>query len=364
MEKIKILYVDDEENNLHAFRSFFRKEYTIYTAESALEALILLEKNEINIIISDQRMPETTGVEFLEKTVETHPVSIRMLITGQSDLEVVIAAINNGQITKYVQKPWDWEKLSLSIENCVLLYRSRVELKLTNKALQKANNELNKFVYSLSHDLRSPLMSILGILHVAKTSKEKLADTDYLGLIEKSVTKLDLFIRNIIDYYKNSRVELISETIDFTNLCAGVFEALRNQDTGIDFQTEIDQQNEFFGDVLTLKIILNNLVSNAIKYQNLKANKRFVKIKVVVQKDFALVSVSDNGVGIEEKHLEKIFDQFFRTDTALKKEGTGLGLYIVKEALEKINGKIKVSSQPTFGSSFDLTIPNKKTEDK
>ena len=197
-EKIKILYVDDEENNLVSFRSYFRKEYEIYTAVSVAEALILLEHSEMNLIISDQRMPASTGVEFLEKTIKSHPDCIRMLITGQSDLGVVIEAINRGQITKFVQKPWDWEKLSLAIENCVLLYRSRTEIKQKNKELQKANDELNKFVYSLSHDLRSPLMSILGIVHLAKTNKEALAEMDYFGLIENCVVKLDGFIKNII----------------------------------------------------------------------------------------------------------------------------------------------------------------------
>ncbi len=358
-EKIKILYVDDEKNNLVSFQSYYRKEYEVHVALNVPEAMQILETTEMNLIISDQRMPGITGVEFLEQTISNQPNAVRMLITGQSDLGVVIEAINRGQITKFIQKPWDWEKLSLAIENCVLLYRSRAELRQKNKELQKANDELNKFVYSLSHDLRSPLMSILGIVHLGKTNKEALAGTDYFGLIENCVLKLDSFIKNIIEYYKNSRGEDMNELIDFKQLSESVFDLLKNQDTSIDFQSEVQQASEFYSDHLRLKVILNNLVSNAIKYQNPEAKHHFVKMKILVSDSAAHISVSDNGIGIMEKHLDNIFKLFFRTENSQDKDGTGIGLYIVKEALEKIGGTIQVKSTPGEGSSFDMVIPNK-----
>ena len=358
--KIKILYVDDEENNLISFRSYFRKEFEIYTALSVTEATTLLAQKEVQIIISDHRMPSSTGVEFLEKTIKSHPDCIRMLITGQADLHVVIEAINRGQITKFVQKPWDWEKLSLTIENCVLLYRSRAEIKQKNNELQKANNELNKFVYSLSHDLRSPLMSILGIVHLARTNKDEFEKLDSLSLIENSIIKLDGFIKNIINYHKNSQGEQVSQNINFKELAESVVESLNKQDYGINIHTEVNQQQDFFCDSLRLKIILSNLVSNAIKYQNSSAANRFVKITINVANDTALISVSDNGIGIQQKHLENIFKLFFRIENLQEKEGTGIGLYIVKEALEKIGGKITVVSKPMQGTSFDITIQNKE----
>ncbi|MES2681429.1 MAG: hybrid sensor histidine kinase/response regulator [Bacteroidota bacterium] len=358
-EKIKILYVDDEKNNLVSFQSYYRKEYDIRIAASVPEAIKVLEDAEMNIIISDQSMPEITGVEFLEQTIKIRPNAVRMLITGQSDLGVVIEAINRGQITKFVQKPWDWEKLSLAIENCALLYKSRAELREKNKELQKANDELNKFVYSLSHDLRSPLMSILGIVHLAKTNKDAFAEKNYFELIESCVLKLDSFIRNIIEYYKNSRGEEVNESIDFKQVGTSVFDLLKNQDQGMAFYSEIEQDTPFFGDVLRLKVILNNLVSNAIKYQNASAQNRFVKMEIKVLKNEAHISVSDNGIGIMEKHIENIFKLFFRTENSQDKDGTGIGLYIVKEALEKIGGTITVTSTPMVGSSFDLIIPNK-----
>ncbi len=362
-EKIKILYVDDEKNNLIAFQSYFRKEYEVHTAVSVADALELLEHSAMHIIISDQRMPTTTGVEFLEQTIEKHPDCIRMLITGQSDINVVIQAINRGQVTKFVQKPWDWEKLSLAIENCALLYKSRAELRHTNQELLKANDELNKFVYSISHDLRSPLMSILGIVHLAKINKDAATELRYFDMIEDCVTRLDIFIKNIIDYYKNSRAEEIREEIDFKALAENVIDSLRNQDPKVEFEARVEQESKFFGDLLRLKVILNNLVSNAIKYQNPQATSHFVKIHIMAGADSAKIQVIDNGIGIQQKNIESIFKLFFRTENSQDKDGTGIGLYIVKESVEKIGGSINVISTPMVGSTFELIIPNKKEEE-
>ena len=214
-KKIKILYVDDEENNLISFRANFRKEYEVLTAISAHDAFIILESEPAHIIISDQRMPNTTGVEFLEQALSLYPDSIRLLITAHTDIEIVIEAINRGQITKYIQKPWDFEKLSLAIDHCATLYKSRIELQLKNAELQKTNNELTKFTYSISHDLRSPLTSILGIINLAKTAPEMQSASRYFEMIESRVFKLDTFIKNLINHYKNARSEEVKVNINF-----------------------------------------------------------------------------------------------------------------------------------------------------
>lgn len=359
-KKVKILYVDDEANNLVSFKSWFRKEYDVYTASGADEALRILAANNIHVIISDQRMPGTTGVEFLEQTVKEHPDSIRMIITAYSDIEMVIEAINRGQVTRFVRKPWDWEKLALAIENCVLLYRSRLEIKQSNAELSKANDELNKFVYSISHDLRSPLMSILGIVHLARINKDEETAAQYLGMIEQCVSRLDTFIRNMIDYYKNSRGEEVCEKIDFKELGKAVFDGQINHDPAMRFELETQQQSEFCGDNMRLQVILNNLVSNAVKYQNPEAAERFVKLRIVSDSQSALITVSDNGIGIASEHLENIFKLFFRTENAQGRQGTGIGLYIVKESVEKTGGSIRVESVPMKGTTFEITVPNKK----
>ncbi len=357
---IRVLYVDDEENNLISFRAYFRKDYEVYTASSAAEAFRILDSVDMQIIASDQRMPVISGIEFLERTIEKHPDTIRLLITGQSDIDTVIEAINRGQVSKYLQKPWDWEKFRLIMENCADLYKSKIELKNKNEELTKTNDELNRFVYSASHDLRSPLMSILGVVQLAKMEDEMKVAEEYFNIIETSVLKLDKYIKNIIDYYQNSRADEILDSVNFEALALDVIDTLKNQDKNVKFETDIVQDGEFIGDEFRLRVILSNLVSNAIKYQNPQNPEPKVVIKVRSDIKSASITISDNGIGILQEHIESIFKMFFRTPNTSSKQGTGIGLFIVKEALEKIGGTINVSSEIFIGTSFDIVVPNKK----
>lgn len=140
--KINILYVDDEVNNLVAFKANFRKEYSIHTAESAKEALQILNENTIHIIISDQRMPGMTGVEFLETVIKTHPNPIRILLTGYSDIQTVIEAINKGQVYKYIMKPFDEMHMRVTISNAYEIYALREENRNLIERLKLANEQL------------------------------------------------------------------------------------------------------------------------------------------------------------------------------------------------------------------------------
>ena len=357
-EKVKILYVDDEENNLNSFRANFRKEYQVFTALNAKNAFEVLKENNINIIISDQRMPETTGVEFLEQTVKLYPESVRLLITGQADIEVVIEAINRGQVSKYIQKPWDWEKLAIALDNCATIYQSREELKLKNKELHKINEELNKFVYSVSHDLRSPLTSIMGVINLTKLIPELRPADTYFEMIEGRIHKLDDLIKKIINYYKNAGAEDVVEEINFTLLVSSVWELLKYQNSDISFNLNVDQKTIFKGDFYRLEVVFENLISNAIKYQYPGNKNAFINIEINVDEKNAIILLSDNGIGINPKYIDSIFKLFFRSENSINVEGTGIGLYIVKEAMEKMGGHIKVFSGPSQGTSFELIIPN------
>jgi two-component system sensor histidine kinase/response regulator len=356
-EKLRVLYVDDEENNLISFHAYFRKQYQVFTVTSPMEAFELLKDIEMHIIVTDQKMPVMTGTEFLEKTIPIYPDSIRLLITGQADLDSVIEAINRGQVNKYVQKPWDWDKLKLILENCADLYNGRVEMKLKNIELQKTNDELNRFIYSASHDLRSPLMSILGIVQLAKM--EENTNLEYFQIIENSVLKLDKYIRNIIDYYQNSRSDEAAEDIDFKELLNDVLDMLKNQDQVIKFDTEVIQNGKFICDTFRLRVILSNVISNAIKYKNPAREQHIVSVKITTNEECANIVISDNGIGIHSDHIDNIFKMFYRAQITNNKQGSGIGLFIVKESLDKIGGSISVNSTINEGTSFHIVIPNK-----
>lgn len=139
---ISILYVDDEMINLLSFRAVYRSKYNILTAISGAEGLEILDKNEVHIVITDQRMPNMTGVEFLEKVIESHPAPIRILLTGYTDMSAIIAAVNKGNIYHYLNKPWDDKEMSRIIEEAYDVYLKKIEIMDENKELSITNSQL------------------------------------------------------------------------------------------------------------------------------------------------------------------------------------------------------------------------------
>jgi response regulator RpfG family c-di-GMP phosphodiesterase len=142
-KKINILYVDDESNNLVAFKALFRRDYNIHTAVSAEEGVALLKEHPFHIILTDQRMPGTTGVEFLESIIPEFPDPIRILITGYADIQAVINAINKGQVYRYITKPWDEQELKMTIENAYEIYSLRESNRQLTAQLLEANKQLD-----------------------------------------------------------------------------------------------------------------------------------------------------------------------------------------------------------------------------
>ena len=246
---ITLLYVDDEPNNLFTFRSSFRREYKVFTASSAREALDVLSNNpEIHIIVADEKMPEQTGVEFLELVANKFPDTVRILLTAYSDIKTVINAVNKGQISFYLEKPWNEQHLRVIFKSAHSIYQSKVLLKQKNYELQKANEELSRFVYSASHDLRAPLMSLLGIISIARNEEDKTQREEYWNLMESTIGRLDEFIKNIIDYYKNVRLDNQISEINFDKLFNEVIESHKFFDltANTEFKIAVMQQERFF----------------------------------------------------------------------------------------------------------------------
>ncbi|WP_298740706.1 hybrid sensor histidine kinase/response regulator [uncultured Chitinophaga sp.] len=360
--RIRILYIDDEVHNLNAFRASFRRSYEIYTANSAQEGKLLLKSVDVHIIIADQKMPVTTGVEFFYEIREVLPDPIRILLTGYTDVEDIIEAINKGHIFSYIKKPWDEYELQNTISNAYEMYQARKNLKEKITELEKINDELNRFIYSTSHDLRSPLMSVLGIINLARLDNSVKDPNGYVDMIESCILKLDGFIQKIIEYYRNSRLDVEHEKIYFDSLLQECIANFKPQNTSIEFQLNIDQPVDFKGDTFRISVILNNLISNAVKYQKPDEANPKVNLTVKVEPHKATIWIEDNGIGILSEHLNNIFKMFFRSKNN-NKPGSGIGLYIVKEALNKIGGTINVESKYGEGTQFEITIPNRNDFD-
>ncbi|GGG84938.1 hybrid sensor histidine kinase/response regulator [Parapedobacter pyrenivorans] len=356
----EILYIDDEANNLVSFKATFRYRYPIYTAISTDEARDILRSNpNIRIIFCDQRMPGETGIDFLHHIKLDFPRPVRILLTAYADMETVVDAVNKGHIFRFVRKPWVEEEIISSIEEANKFYITNSMLDIRNVELQKAYDELDKFAYSVSHDLRDPLTGVLSAIKLGLEFDSVERIHEILALMESSVLRLNAYINSLHDYYLLKRGELTISEIDFQSL----FEYLRSfysvytQSNNVEFTIDSSQKEEFKSDETTLKLILHNLLSNAFKYQKKDGDGKIVKLSVVVDNGKATIQVSDTGIGIAEQDIGEIFKLFFRgSDQA---EGTGFGLYNVKSALAKLRGEIEVSSTEGEGTTFAVTIPGK-----
>lgn len=231
-----------------------------------------------------------------------------------------------------------------------------------NAALQKINSELDRFVYSASHDLRAPLTSILGLVHIANTENPPANIATYLEMIKQSIHKLDMFVQDIINYSKNSRLKIASKAIDIQQLVQQSFSNLQfmKGSEKIMKTVEVTKTSEmvtgFFSDPTRLTIILNNTISNAIKYHNPFAESPFVRVRAVIDEDGVEVEIKDNGKGIPAESIDRIFDMFYRASE--DSNGSGLGLYIVKETVEKLKGDIKLKSVFGEGTTINISLPS------
>nr|WP_246535263.1 hybrid sensor histidine kinase/response regulator [Litoribacter alkaliphilus] len=357
-EKIKVLYIDDEDNNLNSFKASLRKDFVVHTAINAEAGLEMVKLEEYQVVIADQRMPEITGVEFFEKLIAINPNPIRILLTGYSDIKSVIDAINKGEVYRFIDKPWNIEQIKNAIYNAGEIYFTRKELKDKNDKLKKVHTEMNQFVYSLSHELRGPLMSISGISKLAKLENQNPEVLEYFTMIDHATDKLDDFIYKMLDFYRSTKIENKIVAIDFNKVLSQQYAAYQEkwdlEDVAVDFN--VNQTFDFYTDDSKLRVILNNLFGNAFNFQ--KKDNPFKKIRIAVEvtEDNAIIEVFDNGIGIDEKLQKEVFNLFQRATQ--QNVGSGIGLYMVKESVELMQGKITLQSKMGEGTHVRVELPN------
>ena len=197
----------------------------------------------------------------------------------------------------------------------------------------------------------------MGLINLAK--KEDNIDTikEFIALQEKSVIKLDEFIKDIIDLSRNARTEVVPEKINIETLFDNICSDLQYSENSslVDIVLDINKQMNFYGDKSRLKIIFSNLISNALRYADLRKQQPQVKVIAQINEKEVVIKVQDNGQGIKKEHQQKIFDMFYRANSY--RNGSGLGLYILKESVKKINGSVQVESEYGVGSTFTVSFP-------
>jgi signal transduction histidine kinase len=227
-----------------------------------------------------------------------------------------------------------------------------------NTELTKINQELDSFMYRASHDIKAPIASMLGIVNLI--NRIPLGNSELATLLthmKKSVGHLENYVKELIDFSQNLRLESLTSVIDIQKLISQLFDDLNHAEETANLKWSIpaDEKTKFYSDKERLSIVLKNILSNSIRYRSPERSLQ-IEVRAKVSSDEVFITVHDNGIGIENEKIHKIFQMFYRGSELAT--GSGLGLYIVKETLQKLNGRIEVSSKVGEGTAFTIVVPN------
>lgn len=314
-----------------------------------------------DVVLSDHGLPEFNSIEALKITRHEMTSTPFILVTGTVSEEFAVNCLKHGA-DDYILKS-NLSRLPSALRRAVKERRlqglkrdARRLLRKQNHELMKVNKELDNFVYSISHNLRAPLTSVMGLLNLAHL-EEQTTSLEQLHLrMRCSIEKLDETLKEILDYSKNVRNGLNIEQISWKTIIDNSFKKLEYLDSkSISKIIDIDAAGAtFLSDPSRLEIIFHNLFSNAIRYSKQHADS-YIKVTVEVSNIGAQITVQDDGIGIKEIYLPKVFDMFYRATE--KSDGAGLGLYIVRETVARLNGSIKIESVLGRGTIVQLHIP-------
>ncbi len=276
---------------------------------------------------------------------------------------VLFKKVDGGRLTGLVNCSVHTDGMGLTTMNWAVLnisqqVESEKALKDKNDELAKVNHQMEKFLYSTSHDLRSPLTSILGLVNLMRMETKESTILDYIDKVESSTLKLDKIIKDIMSFSRTTYQRTASEKIDFETQVWKSLNHYRSDPTlrKINFEVKAKGSFPFFNDPERIEIIIDNIVRNSINFYDVNKARPFIKVNITIDKDQALLEFIDNGIGIGSQHLEHIFNMFYKASHHSK--GAGLGLFIVKETLEKLQGSVTVESEIGFGTVIRITIPN------
>lgn len=277
-------------------------------------------------------------------------------VSHRSDLDQFNLIVNfTGSLTASVLIIYYLISINFRSEKSLLENEKQISEK--NSELTKLNTELDQFVYSTSHDLMAPLSSVRGLIHLSRVTEDKKELRELIDMMDGRVDDLQKFIRDISDYSRNTRLEIEKQKVLVSKLIRTILENLRSHPhtEKVKIELEIPAELVVYSDPSRLQIILGNLIANAIKYMDPEKEKPMLKINVTLRESHIKFIVQDNGLGIPPNHIHRIFDMFYQANE--KAEGSGLGLYIVKQTVEKLKGTILVASEYQLGSTFTVVIP-------
>ena len=366
---LKILILEDVQDDVILVEHALKKDgirFEMMQVDSQEMFINALHKFSPDIILSDHSLPQFNSMDALKICREQGLNIPFILVTGTMSEEFAVRCLKEGA-DDYILK-LNLTRLSSAIISALKQKKMDSERKeaekalhLQNKELIKINEELDKFVYSVSHNLRAPLTSVLGLVNIGRMEDGKKDDSfqPLFDMMEKSIKKLDATLKEILNYSRNARSDIAVEKVDLASIIETCLESLEFIEGFDQVKKEICILNDevsFYSDSHRLGVIFDDLISNAIRYRDILKKQSKLLIEAEITESAVHILFKDNGIGISEELMPRIFEMFFRATE--KSEGAGLGLYIVKEMVKKLGGTIQVSSVIGEGTTFHLEIPN------
>jgi signal transduction histidine kinase len=382
IDRHTILVVDDEADVVKSVQNLLRLDYKVLGATRAEDGFALMQQEEVHVVMTDQRMPETTGVEFLHKIRGAYPESIRLLFTGYADLRAVIDAINQGNVYRYITKPWDPDELSgvireacerydLMVERRVLLdtlLQKNTELETANTELRQASALKSAFINVASHELRTPLSILTGFTKLALRHTPRDSSTlEYLHRIERSGERLARLVEQLTTMLALGKFDhtlnlastdlsaLLQQAVDEVR----PFAEIRRQTITTNVP---DDLGDLSVDACKLRDSLSHLLLNAIKFT---PDQGRINLSAGRSAQWVEISIKDTGIGILPADLPRIFQPFFTGfdvsthssgEYEFGRKGIGLGLTVVKAFIEMHGGTITAASQASLGATFTIRL--------
>ncbi len=367
-EKIKVLMLEDVTDDVAIIEYVLNRggiEHETLQVDSKEEFIKGLKEYKPDVILSDHSLPQFNSLDAHKICLSEQLYVPFILVTGAVSEEFAVACLKNG-IDDYILKS-NLSRLPTAILSALkqrelekMKIEALQELKEQNEQILKINKELDSFIYSISHSLRGPLSTVSGLLNLAEIEggANNKNVKELHQMMETCIKRLDTTLGQMVDQSKNARLDIDADAIDINAI---VDKSIKNVSylPGSE-NTEVTVINTskfpFYSDAYRLEVIFNSLLSNAIKYRDFTKEKATVLIQYVCTPETAAISFKDNGLGIPEKFLPKVFNMFYRASE--KSDGAGLGLYIVKEFVEKLKGTVTISSIENESTTVTIVLPN------
>jgi len=376
--KANILYIDDEKENLEGFYYSFFDDYNIFTTTQPSEAFDILNKKSIEIVIADQKMPEVSGVEFIQQAKKLYPECIYIIVTAHANLSDALRAVNEANIYRFISKPWNDQYLINTINEAVDIYRMRKKNKQLLIELQQQNLELedayariqtsdhlkSQFLKNISHEIRTPLNGIMGFSEIMNNlTKENDQLHEISQHIFKSGEQLLTIFEDIITISLIQAKSLVIKNESFNpyQLISNTIEKYKDrvdENVKIEIIQNAKLKIQIVSDKEKIQKILDILFNNALKFTSkgsITINEQLLKTDNSYHLKY---TITDTGIGIDERYQNEIFEPFTQLDNNFPlNSGNGIGLAIAKAFVELLGGSISYSSKVNVGSTFTVLIP-------